>query len=122
VRQALDGLIRAEAVDIDDCKKSLIIGLQRTRFVDLERLEKVPEDMASVDKAIQEEIRLLLQTITVDRSALDLALRNIKTKCTQMSQSAKAEACMTRAILMKRLQMQIQEAFDKFVKATVMYY
>lgn len=121
VRLSLDGIVRSQAIDIDDCKKTLIIGLQRTRFTEQERTEKVPAEMAAVDSALQEEIRLLLQTISVDRSALDLALRNIKTKCAYLSQSARAEASMTRAILMKRLQMQLQDAFDIFVKSTVVY-
>jgi hypothetical protein len=121
VRQALDGIVRTQAVDIDDCKKTLIIGLQRTRFETKPRHEVVPTDMATVDSALQEEIRLLLQTISVDRAALDLALRNIKTKCTIIQQSARAEASMTRAILMKRLQMQITDAFETFVHATQLY-
>lgn len=121
VRQAMDGILRAQTLDIEDTRKSLIIGLQRTKMPTVTRNEQVPKAMLAIDKSLQEEIRLLLETLTVDRSALDLALRNIKNKCTYIIENNKAEASMTRAILMKRLKMQLQESFDKFIQSIQLY-
>jgi hypothetical protein len=121
VRQALDGIVRAQTLDTEDTKKSLIIGLQRTKMPTVVRNEHVPKNLQTIDANLQSEIRLLLETLTVDRSALDLALRNIKTKCAYIQDNNKAEASMTRAILMKRLKMQLQDAFDSFVKSIQMY-
>ena len=121
VRQAMDGVLRAQTLDIEDCRKSLIIGLQRTKMPTVVRTEQVPKAMLAIDASLQAEIRLLLETLTVDRSALDLALRNIKSKCTYIIENNKAEASMTRAILMKRLKMQLQESFDTFIKTIQLY-
>lgn len=121
VRQSMDGVLRAQTLDIEDCRKSLIIGLQRTKMPTVVRTEQVPKAMLAIDASLQAEIRLLLETLTVDRSALDLALRNIKSKCTYIIENNKAEASMTRAILMKRLKMQLQESFDTFIKTIQLY-
>jgi hypothetical protein len=74
-------------------------------------------DMKTADTKLQAEIKLLLQTISVDRDALDQVLRSTVTACESISQNANVESMTKLSITVTRWRRELTESNKKVFEA-----
>ena len=74
-------------------------------------------DMKTADRKLQKEIALVLQTLTVDKSALDLVLRAIKAQCVFVGQVAAKESATGWTIKLAQWARRLSEAADCYLHA-----
>ena len=99
---------------IEACCKSMKESLSKVnRQRTLET--SLSKELLDTDTAIQAEIKLFLQTISVDRSHLDTLLRSIKLKCLQIKHEYCAEQSGIWAISLARWRMQLQDSISAFL-------
>jgi len=111
-----DRIARSQSVVIDDAVSAAALGIEGSaRTLNLSQEKYVPNaDMTVADDAIQTEIRLLLNTLTVDRGALDSVLRSIRFQCDALVFAANSESASAWNIDLMRWRFQISEAWTKW--------
>jgi hypothetical protein len=74
-------------------------------------------EMKEADTKLQAEIKFLLQTISVDRDALDQILRSTVTACEAVSQNSNVESMTKLSITVTRWRRELTEANQKIYDA-----
>jgi hypothetical protein len=76
-------------------------------------LVSVPEAMIMADKRIQQEIKSILETLTIDRQGLDYVLRSIRLKCSALESSSMEESSGKLASQCVQWKLHLQDTYDE---------
>jgi len=111
---ALDDAITACASSIAAETRGLKVRQEVPKFC-------APQALLEADASIQNEIKLLMQTRTVDRSALDQYLRSIRSSCDSLKNAKQRESMTSLRINLEQWQSLIQSAWSQYCLAQKNY-
>jgi len=125
VRREFDKVKSRQSIALDDaisaCSAAVLAETRllksRQHIVDF----KVPDELVKADTALQNEIKLLLQTLTVDRSALDQYLRSIRASCESVKFCKERESTTSLRIALEQWQTLLKSSWSSFCEVQRQY-
>ena len=115
-RKAFDGIQRGKQKLLDMHIKTNALSLAGTNLEYAMITVNVPEDMKNADKKIQEEIKLLLSTLSTDRSSLDQYLRSIRLECDALQRASFLESSNSIGVYMTQWKLRLEMAWISLVE------
>lgn len=122
LRRITDGVLQDQSTQIDDALMSCAAGIAaQARGVKVKPQEPLTmlQDMREADTKLQAEIKLVLETLTVDLGYLDQYLRHVSRECTTVASQSRVEAEAKWAIRTATWKSQVVAALDRALKACV---
>jgi hypothetical protein len=121
VRRTFDAIKMRHSSLIDDAVSAVSVAIaSESRSLGSLKFDTVyvqKQALLQADSALQSEIKLFLETLTVDRSALDQYLRSIKASCEEIINANDRESLVASAINLQRWQSRLQDTYEKYTKA-----
>jgi hypothetical protein len=125
VRREFDRSKTRQTIILDDTISACATALaSESRLVKVRQTAiefQVPASFNKADIAIQNEIKLLLGTLSVDRVALDQFLRSIRSMCESIKNSKERESSTSLRIHLEQWQSQLQTVWARYVSTQRQY-